>query len=348
MNALLGIFPNLSVCPFCGSNLKEETHSESCNTPKSEPEASAPKPKKPTVKEMKAREKIEALRKAGVNVDSLFSMTSMSGEDQLVRAANGVVSVVPDDDPIFNDILNGETINSPQLYRRWVMAQVFRMLATGNFVKALQQKGYQYQWKMVIEELRTQDKLYRNDDDNYYVRKAFFNRYVVHNMAEDYIKQLCTILRRLPRKKCKGEKYIRIGGKNYFEKDIQKKIVDKLLDVAYKIMTAATPNELYLFTSIFYKMVKELHIRYEMPMSASFKDAYKGAGAYYTMQNLILFHGCRFSEGGGMFTEQESLDRLDTKFLEYNGEGWRLFGVMKDLIKRNGIDIKKKIAEWRD
>lgn len=348
MNALLGIFPNISVCPFCGSNLKEETHSESCNAPKSEPEASAPKPKKPSVKEMKAREKIEALRKAGLNVDNLFSMTSMSGEDQLVRATDGVVSVVPDDDPIFNDILNGETINSPQLYRRWVMAQVFRMLATGNFVKALQQKGYQYQWKMVIEELRIQDKLYRNNDDNYGVRVAFFNRDVVHNMAQDYIKQLSATIRRLPRKKCKGEKYIRLGGQNYFEKDIQKKIIDKLLDVSFKIMTAATPNELYALTSIFYQLAKKFYVRYEMPMSASFKDAYKGAGAYYTMQNLILFHDCRFSEGGYVASKEESMDDLYAKHIEYGGEGWRLFGVMKDLIKRNGIDIKKKIAEWRD
>ena len=28
-------------------------------------------------------------------------------------------------------------------------------------------------------------------------------------------------------------------------------------------------------------------------------------------------------------------------------KGWELLGVMKELIKENGISIEKKIAEWR-
>jgi hypothetical protein len=76
-------------------------------------------------------------------------------------------------------------------------------------------------------------------------------------------------------------------------------------------------------------------------------DAYKGAGAYYTMKNIILFHEGRFRDSNGRFlSKQASLDYLEAKAEEYSHEGWRLFGVMRKLIKDAGININKKRQEW--
>ena len=84
-------------------------------------------------------------------------------------------------------------------------------------------------------------------------------------------------------------------------------------------------------------------------MSAAFKDAYKGAGGYFTMRNLIMFHGCKMlSSKGNPLVESSSLRELDKLAEAYkNGGGWRMFGAMKELMTNNGIDIEAKIAEWR-
>lgn len=46
------------------------------------------------------------------------------------------------------------------------------------------------------------------------------------------------------------------------------------------------------------------------PVPEPFKNAYKGTGAYFTMKNLILFHGCRFHVGGQVLGQDASLRYL--------------------------------------
>lgn len=69
------------------------------------------------------------------------------------------------------------------------------------------------------------------------------------------------------------------------------------------------------------------------------------------MKNMILFHGCAFylHPSGLKMTKNDSLRYLKDVANEYSHgyDGWRLFGVMKELIADNKIDIKKKMAEWR-
>jgi hypothetical protein len=87
--------------------------------------------------------------------------------------------------------------------------------------------------------------------------------------------------------------------------------------------------------------------------SAEWKDAYRGMGAYATMQNLLRFHGCTFPKDND-FYQRRKLNWTDIDLLELaaktyaDGEGWRLFGLMKQMIEENGIDIEKKRAEWRE
>jgi hypothetical protein len=84
------------------------------------------------------------------------------------------------------------------------------------------------------------------------------------------------------------------------------------------------------------------NLRWQTKQSKAFTDAYKGSGAYFTMKNLILFHGARFN---GCTTAKQSLARMEN--LASNLEGWELLGAMKQLIKDSGISVEKKIAEWK-
>lgn len=299
-------------------------------------------------KNMKAEAKIEALRAAGVNVSNLFSMKGADGKETIARLTDGHLEMLQDNDPIFAAILNGGTVPNSQLFRRWVMAQVFHMLATGNFTGALQKKGYAYQWKMMLDEMEAQAKMWlRSDFENFAQRNRYFNKERIVAIAADYIDRLNDHIRNLPRKLCKRTPYIRLKGKNIFTEDIVTKVIQPLQLTMYRIKDASDPVELHKQLVNFFKLVKKTWIAYDIPMSAVFKDSYKGAGAYFTMRNLILFHGAKFRADNGRFLSQkQSLAVLESKAEEYKTEGWRLFGVMKKLIDDSHISIARKIAEW--
>lgn len=303
-----------------------------------------------------ATEKIEALRKAGVNVDNLFSMKGSSGQEIIARMENGNLSVVPDNDPIFTAIIGRGTVPNRRLFRRWVMSQVFHMLnyksyrgnATG-FIAALEAKGYKYQWKMVVEEMRVQAKLAVEDPENYALRNRWFNDGCIIQMANDYLEQLAAHINKLKVRHCKGVPYVKLGGKNVFTADIQTKILNPIIKVMSKIEEADTPRKLYYAVNSFVRTIQNWWFTNDARMAQAFKDAYKGSGAYFTMKNLILFHGASFKNGCIKLGQKKSMSMLENKANEYatSQEGWRLFGVMKKLIADSGINIERKMAEWR-
>ena len=90
-------------------------------------------------------------------------------------------------------------------------------------------------------------------------------------------------------------------------------------------------------------------MRHDTPQSKAWVDAYKGAGAFFTMQNLIRFHGCTLiDDNGKRLDKYRSLAFLSLKAETYSyGNGWRLLALLKNMLDDNGIDIKKKMAEWR-
>lgn len=94
---------------------------------------------------------------------------------------------------------------------------------------------------------------------------------------------------------------------------------------------------------------KRFKMKHATPQSKAWIDAYKGAGAFYTMQNLIRFHNCTaIDDRGRRLDKYQSLAFLSAKAEEYkNGNGWRLLAALKKMLDDNGIDIKKKMAQWR-
>lgn len=328
-------------CPKCGTNITIAEISEGTTTRK-------------THKQMKAEAKLEALRNAGVNVDNLFSMKGVNGQETIARLVDGQLSIVPDDDPIFALIIDGGTVYNPQLARRWVMAQTFHMMVYRGcyghegFVAALQAKGYKYQWKMVLHELHVQTKLAADDAENFAARNRWFDAATVYAMCSDYLKLLRKYVEGLRERHCKGVPYVKVGRTNVFTSDLNSKLYSPLDNLARQIRYAKTADELYLATRRFVWLINKWWMpKYGTPMSAAFKDAYKGVGAYYTMKNLILYHGAAFKNGCVKMSQPKSLQLLEEKAAAYEGEGWRLFGVMKKLINDSNIDIKKKMAEWR-
>ena len=318
-------------------------------------------------KKTKAQMRLEALKAAGVDVSKYFPL----GDDQLIKIENGAaVPVDMDDatiDAVGKKIVEGGYVNNWKLFRRWVMSQMFHMLRQMEtdkltFNEVLQRKGYEYQWRMLENELYAQVKMSEHGDlDNVGSRNRWFNGDVASDMATDYISKLRKYVddnliynvkkdkdgneKKAYKHTCKGNPYVRLQNKDIFVADLEKKVFTPLREIANEMAAVPTYKQLYDAVHKFNKNRK--HLEWNTKQADAFINAYKGSGAYYTMRNLIMFHGARFLKGGRKMSEVNSLKELESKAKLYDEEGWRMLGVLKQLIKESGIDIQGKMDEWK-
>lgn len=332
---------------------------ENLNVVMNNAEANATAPK-----QTKAQMRIAALKAAGVDVSNYFTM----GDEQVVKAVDGAIVPVTDDDTqtidaVGKKIVDGGYISNWSLFRRWVMAQMFHYLRSmekgrGNFNELLQRHGYEYQWSMLERELNAQAKMFRHGDmENFWMRNRWFNGKVAGDMALDYIEALKEYIdteltfRRIGGKKhykhtCKGNPYVRLQNRDIFLSDLQKKVYMPLRKMAYDMINATSVSSLLGIVRRF--NAERKHLYWGTKQSNAFIYAYKGSGAYFTMRNLIMFHGAKFrAADGGMMSREQSLYHAN-KAAETNAEeGWKMMGVLKQLIKDSDISIQGKIDEWK-
>ena len=318
-------------------------------------------------KKTKAQMRLEALKAAGVDVSKYFPL----GDDQLIKIENGAaVPVDMDDatiDSVGKQIVEGGYVSNWKLFRRWVMSQMFHMLRDMDkngrtFNEVLQHKGYEYQWRMLENELYAQMKMAAHGDhENAGARNRWFGGFVAADMAYDYIKKLRKYVdnnliykvkkdahgnvKKTYKHTCKGNPYVRLQNDDIFVADLEKKVYAPLGNLARKMYDSNTYKEVYDAVHEFNK--KRKHLAWDTKQADAFITAYKGSGSYYTMRNLIMFHGARFMKNGRKMSETDSLKELESKAKLYDEEGWRMLGVLKQLIKDNNISVQVKILEWK-
>ena len=306
----------------------------------------------------KADERIAALKEAGVDVSCFFSMKGADGGEYVGKMEDGKMSILADNDPIYDAILQGGDVYNPKLARRWVMAQMFHMLALeegmqcgwykNSITDQIRSKGYDYMWKQMEEELHAQMKMAKNGDiENFNDRNHWFNKEVLAAMIEDYRYQLhLHVKHKVKVQKCKGVPYKRICGENVFVDDIKKKVFEPIEMLKNGSLNAKIPSQLEYVIRRFNEIRKTRS--WNPRQCAKWIDAYKGAGAFFTMQNLIRYHKCRFTDCfGNKMSKDASYCELVSKAKEYKDEGWRMIGLLRQFLKDNDINIEKKMAEWR-
>lgn len=317
-----------------------------------------PASKQPAKLPCKADERIAALKEAGVDVSGFFSMKGADGGEYVGKLEDGKMSILADDDPVYDAILQGCEVYNWKLARRWVMAQMFHMLALeggmmcgmykNSITAQIRRKGYDYMWKQMEEELHAQMKMHKNGDmENFNDRNHWFNKDVLAAMVEDYRYQLHLYVKHECKvKKCKGVPYKRICGENVFVDDIKNKVFRPIESFKERAAGARNAAQLYAVVHDFNKLRKTRG--WNPRQSAAWIDAYKGAGAFFTMQNLVRYHKCRFADCfGNVMSKDSSYCELRSKAKEYKGEGWKMIGLLRQFLEDNDIDIKKKMAEWR-
>lgn len=304
----------------------------------------------------KAKERIEALKAAGVDVSNLFAMQGANGEEMIAKYNGIKLDVLDENDPIFNAIRENGDIPNRKLFRRWVMAQMFRMLYAEtnpeccrmSYSAKLHRLGYNYQWTMLERELYAQWKMFKhNDIRNFTDRNRWFNKEMAVEMANEYTKLLNDYIENLPARTCKKVPYKRINGKNIFVSDIYNKVIKSVYRTLTVILDARTPEQLYRAVVLFNQ--NRVKLPSDTPQHKSWVDAYKGSGAFFTLQNMIRFHGCILrGKNGRMLSKDKSLEYLDNYAEECgkNGEGYKMLGMLRQTLKNNRIDINAKFQEW--
>ena len=305
-------------------------------------------------------ERMNKLNNAGVNTGKYFTLDlpegiPAGGKIHVVIDENGVA--VPmvlkenNNDPILNQIIEDGYVRNTKLFRRFVCAQMFHAL---NYVSYDgKQQGYndyirtrfdyKYTFKMMMEEVRVLSKLEVRDKESFEERAHFFDRNTIAEVIEDYLDALKEYVGNLPTHKCKGVPYKKVKGINIFVADFEKKLYAPVARYSRQVRFAQDYNKIYYVLRDFMKnMVK---LPYNTKKSKAWLDAYKGEGAYYTLKNLIMFHGCNIMEGNTFYGRNESIALLNKRLEEYKGEGWRMFALMKKVIEDNGINTKTHIAE---
>lgn len=305
-------------------------------------------------------ERMNKLNEMGVNTGKYFTVNLPDGlaKNSTITLAineNGEYTVVnanvKENDVILNQIIEDGYVRNTRLHRRFVCAQMFSMLNYVSYDKrdrgyndCLRRcYGYDYTFKMMLEEARVLGKLEERDRETFEERVHFFDRGTVAAVIEDYLVQLKKYVDNLPNKNCKGVPYKRIKKRDVFVADLDKKIYAPVQRYANRIRVAKNYNEVYNVLNEFMKNM--IRLPYHTPKSKVWVDAYKGAGAYYTLKNLVMFHNCAIIANDRINYGVNSIAYLNSRLDAYKGEYYRMFALMKKVIEDNNFDFKKRMEE---
>lgn len=290
-------------------------------------------------KGMTQEEKNEVLKAMGFN---LFDFTNS----------------VDKTDSVVQEIYENGYIKNEKLHRRWITAQTLRLL--GWYYGVTKEKSWN-------GSLYTKDEWTNNVNSKYnwtYIFKMLANEYNslahlkgisfreeifspnrLHTILDEYIKCLREYFDSLRTKNCKGVPYKTIGGRNVFISDFEKKVVTPMkLFFANDIQRSAISKDykaLYYGLTVFLSKYF-IKLPNSTPLSKTWVDMFKKAGAYYTMENLIKYSGLKLVN----YKTDELLNRDDSlKYLEEckSQQGYQLLALLKRSLEVNDFKFSEVI-----
>ena len=214
--------------------------------------------------------------------------------------------VIEREDAVEREINEDGYVWQRRLWRRHVMAQMFRMLhnlnrnlpiSETNYDLCLRRRGDGYAWRVLQAEMHAQAKLSRDDREQFEERNRWFNRGVVEEIARQ----------------------MGSGGQ---------RVLNALAG------KGDDPDALYNAV---------LSTRgVDGAKCAAWLNAYKGSGAYFTMKNMILFHDCRVHQNGMELDHDASLRYLQDLNRRPGLTANEMFAEMLKLIRDNNFDWKRR------
>lgn len=315
--------------------------------------------------------RMETLKNAGINTGKYFSLNLPEGLkpgstiNVVISEDGNLIPVISTEESNenkevkmtvlylekYNDLckcISNKYIRNTKLHRRWVMAQMFRMLnyessngkRSGYDAYLNDYYDYDYQFKMMLDEIKVLSVLEKKSNDAFCERLHFFNKEVVIQTCKDYLSKLEKYIKSLPIKKCKGTPYVRISGNDVFVEDLNKKIFSSIEFDIYKMSKDSDFKHLYCSLNMFIKKYVSV---YRLPANTAkckkWKDAFKGAGSYYTLMNLVKFHNCKIYVGNSILYGMTAVRYIEKAADLYEGSYYKLFALLKKVISDNEFDF---------
>ena len=335
---------------------------------------------------MTKNDRMNAMNNAGINTENFFDVNVkniplganvqilVDGKPYNVNNAGTPIDMAQYNE-ITNEIEEASYIKNAKLFRRWIMAQTMRMMyqPSWNWKTGENEYGwdaflrnrysYMYQFDMLIKEMRVLGKLQRRDEEAFRERINFFNKNVVIATCKHYIKKLHSYLNKQSTKKCKGKPYYVVYNpyKNYvYCSDVYTDLIYPLEEAIRKIEFCENYFDVtYYLTEFTNQMVK---LPFETPKCPEWKDAFKGAGGYYSLKNGGMFHDfdlenvlneeSHFTNHSATKSEKvnRNLGILTTKLLEWGGtqEVWRFNKMLKEYCDRTNFNLQLSIMQHHD
>ena len=210
----------------------------------------------------------------------------------------------------------------------------------------ISEKPYKYAWETTLNEIKAMKHL---QGEELIKRERFFNLEVVKEMANEYNEQVKNYIAKLPKKwTVKNGKWAYYS-KIPYGKEIKRSPKDKefwasITEAVNKINEANTYWQMQKAVENFMATCP-MHLK--MPKPNAWKNAFKGAGAYYTMDNMIKFHHCHWMLKSHylMLPLSASLAELEKAVEETKGEYYRLYAMMCDFVAYNHFDFDQRMKE---
>lgn len=313
-----------------------------------------------TMKTMNNKEtRMAALNNAGINTENFFNINmnipvganvqiTIDGVPYEIKSSNN--------DAIVKQIMDEGYVYNPKTDGRWVAAQTFKLLngSVYNYKTKQYEYGwdacvrlgytYMYQFEMMIDELHRLSKMERDHDVEFEVLKNFFTKEVVIETCRQYVRQLKKYIENQPNRKHKGRPYVRLNKYYNVHKDeLNVKVYNRLEEAIFAIQHSENYAVLERCLREFVNIAPKLPA--ETPKCSEWKDAFKGNGAYKTLNNIIKHHGVVVQnyETGEILDRDGSLAYVESLVDTYKGQYWKLHELLKETIELNNFDLRKSI-----
>lgn len=307
----------------------------------------------------------EIIVKAGMDAQDFLSLTLLEG---LKAGTELKITIEEPEDELdeFARELEEESDIEIGKRRRWIMAQMFKMLSFesvswggavyrgyNDYIKRYMH--FDYMLKFMAEECeRIENHIRKGADEK--EEKLFFDNAVVAQVMRDYIEALKKHVGTLKVHMCKGKvPYVHINNTygNIFVEDLEEKLYKPFEDIAFSVQHKSYASYYLRKLTTSQLIRKFMKLMVAIPYSTeqkskTFIDAFKGNGAYWTLHNMINFHGVRINgmnkKDSWLWVQAKADEFHNEKYSIYGDiccDAWyKLFGIMKELITQNGLDVK--------
>lgn len=253
----------------------------------------------------KMDDRMKAFKDAGIDITKLQS---------LMQTDANIKEIFSDpNDKVLEEIGKGGFIRNPELFRRWICAQTMRLLKDSRGWTAA-------------------------------VRKTYDTKYVF-NQSKRELKLLCHL-----KEKCPND--IRF---QFFTLEDLKTIFEELMDFNkwywYRSDDERRKNIKHrIITSLTYKELLGVveSTTWKFDWNCTFKpkawlNCFKGAGAYYTLQNIIRTHGLVIPKCKDMNESLKSVDDVFKSIIAYEPKERRwdiLLSVLTMAVEKTRFELK--------